>query len=162
MIRNLKPKDFPAVRQIYRYGLSTGNATFETELPTWEGWDRSHLFHSRFVHEHSLAGITGWAALSPVSDREAYRGVAEVSVYLGAEFLGQGIGTRLLTALVDSSEKHGVWSLYSSLFPENAASIALHEKCGFREVGFREKIGCLDGIWRNTVIMERRSGIVGI
>ena len=145
-----------AVREIYAQGIATRNATFETALPDWAEWDARHLSMCRLV---ALRGdeVVGWAALSAVSSREVYRGVAEVSVYVANRVQGQGIGWALLSALVAESERHGIWTLQAGILAENAASIHMHEKGGFRVVGRREKIGQLDGQWRNTVLMERRS-----
>ena len=156
MIRPMAHSDSTMVLEIYDYGLSTRNATFETRLPSWEEWDRNHHRHSRFVYVDQ-GKILGWAALSPTSKRKVYEGVAEVSVYIAKGASGKGIGTLLLNELIDSSEKNGIWTLHSSLFPENKASVRLHEKCGFRQVGLRKKIAKLDDEWRDTLIMERRS-----
>ena len=141
--------------------LATGDATFETEAPDWERWDASHLRACRLV---AVAGgrVAGWAALSPVSAREVYAGVAEVSVYVAADFRGRGLGRTLLEALVRASEAEGIWTLQASIFPENVASVALHATCGFREVGRRERVGKLQGRWRDTVLLERRSRTVGV
>ncbi|HYO63472.1 MAG TPA: GNAT family N-acetyltransferase [Pyrinomonadaceae bacterium] len=148
------------VRAVYLEGIATGQATFETDAPSWEAWDRSHLKHSRLA---ALAGETvkGWAALSPVSDRCVYGGVAEVSVYVGRAHRGGGVGRALLAALVESSERAGVWTLQAGVFPENAASVRVHEACGFRVVGRRERIGRMAGVWRDTLLLERRSRLVG-
>jgi phosphinothricin acetyltransferase len=149
-----------AVREIYAQGIATRNATFETALPDWAEWDARHLSMCRLV---ALRGdeVVGWAALSAVSSREVYRGVAEVSVYVADGAQGKGIGSALLSALVAESERHGIWTLQAGILAENDASIHLHEKAGFRIVGRREKIGQLDGQWRDTVLMERRSTVVG-
>lgn len=151
--------DWEQVRGIYLEGLATGQATFETEAPSWEQWDVRHLSAPRLV---SATGetIKGWAALGPVSTRAAYAGVAEVSVYVGQEERRQGVGRLLLERLIEISEQHGIWTLQASIFPENEASIELHKSCGFREVGRRERIGRLNGIWRDTVLLERRSAVV--
>lgn len=151
--------DAAAVLDIYAYGLRTRNATFETQVPTWEKWNQLHLTHSRFVFVQNK-NILGWTALSKVSSRSVYQGVCEVSVYIAENSLGRGVGTKLLKAVIDSSEKNGIWTLFSSLFPENIASVKMHENCGFRKIGTRERIATLYGIWRDTVIMERRSKIV--
>ncbi|HVF28621.1 MAG TPA: GNAT family N-acetyltransferase [Pyrinomonadaceae bacterium] len=149
------------VRSIYLEGIATGNATFETQAPAWESWDAAHLTHSRLIVR--VGGtICGWAALSRVSSRCVYGGVAEVSAYVGSNHRGKGFGRALLEALVVSSERNGIWTLQAGVFPENEASIALHEACGFREVGRRERIGKLSGRWRDTVLLERRSMIVGV
>ncbi len=159
-IAALTLEHWPAVRRIYEEGIATGDATFETSAPDWEAWNDGHLAHSRLVACRETE-VLGWAALSPVSRRAAYAGVAEVSVYIAAAARGQGIGRHLLDALVASSEHHGIWTLQASIFPENRASIALHHKCGFRIVGTRERIGRREGFWRDTVLMERRSAAVG-
>ena len=150
-----------AVREIYAQGIATRNATFETALPDWAEWDARHLSMCRLV---ALRGdeVVGWAALSAVSSREVYRGVAEVSVYVANRAQGQGIGSALLSALVAESERHGIWTLQAGILAENDASIHLHEKAGFRIVGRREKIGQLDGQWRDTILMERRSRSIGV
>lgn len=160
-IATLLPGHWPRVKEIYEQGIATGQATFQTDSPTWEEWNTSHLVHSRLV---ALEGDTviGWAALTPVSGRCVYAGVAEVSVYVAPDYRGQKVGQVLLQALVDSSEQHNLWTLQSSIFPENEASVHIHQKCGFRALGYREKIGQQYGVWRNTVILERRSTIVGI
>lgn len=149
------------VRTIYEQGLATGNATFQTEAPTWEDWDNGHLGHSRLVAVNDAGQVLGWAALSPVSGRCVYGGVGEVSVYVAAGARGQGVGRQLLEALVSESEKQGMWTLQAGIFPENTASIRLHEAHGFRVVGRRERIGQLRGTWRDTVLLERRSAVVG-
>jgi phosphinothricin acetyltransferase len=149
------------VRAIYLEGLATGHATFETEAPEWKRWDAAHLPFAR-LSALSGEGVAGWAALSPVSGRSVYAGVAEVSVYVGSQFRGAGVGRALLEALVAESEAHGVWTLQAGIFPENAASVALHLSCGFREVGRRERIGKHGGRWRDTLLLERRSQSVGV
>lgn len=161
MIRTFIPNDFPAVQEIYQLGMDTKNATFETIAPNWEEWNNKFLAAPRLVTV-SDGIISGWAALSPVSSRVAYAGVCEVSVYVHPTFHGRGIGNTLLTALIEASEKQGIWTLFASIFPENTASIHLHKKSGFREIGYREKIARRDGIWRNTVIFERRSKKTGL
>jgi len=159
-IREMGPDDWPEVARIYREGIETGDATFETEVPSREEWDLGHLDDPRLVAV--LEGETvGWAALSPVSSRCVYAGVAEVSVYVGERARGRGIGRRLLAALVRASEEEGIWTLQAGIFPENEASIAIHERCGFRVVGVREKLGEMEGRWRDVVLMERRSPEVG-
>jgi L-amino acid N-acyltransferase YncA len=159
-IAALTPEDWSDVRRIHAEGIATGNATLETEPPAWEGWDRSHRADSRLVARDG-GRVVGWAALSTVSERCVYGGVAEVSVYVAAEARGRGIGRRLLDELVRSSEENGVWTLQAGIFPENAASIALHERCGFRIVGVRERLGQLRGAWRDVALLERRSRRVG-
>ncbi len=155
-IRPLLSTDWPQVEAIYEEGLATRMATFETSSPGWEKWDRSHLTTCRLV-AYEDEKILGWAALSPVSDRCVYGGVAEVSVYIAENARGKGIGMALLSQLIEESEKQNFWTLQSSMFPENTASRELHEKAGFRTIGTREKIGKLDGTWRDTLMMERRS-----
>lgn len=159
-IGTMQPTDWPAVERIYLEGIPDGKATFETGSPGWEKWNAGHHRHSRLVAEEN-GQIVAWAALSPVSSRPVYRGVAEVSIYVTESARGKGIGKRLLTELIRSSEQNEIWTLQAGIFPENAASIALHKSCGFREVGFRERIGQLGARWRNTVLLERRSPIVG-
>lgn len=148
-----------AVRAILAQGIATGNATFETSLPSWQEWDVRHLGACRLVAVREGQTL-GWAALSPVSIRQVYRGVAEVSVYIAETARGQKAGTALLEALIAESERNGIWTLQAGIFSDNAASIRLHEKLGFRIVGTRERIGCLHGRWRDTVLMERRSKVV--
>ncbi|MDO7846558.1 N-acetyltransferase family protein [Hymenobacter sp. M29] len=152
---------WPAVRAIYAEGMATGNATFTTEPPAWEAWDASHLPTCRLVAADAAGQVLGWAALSPVSGRCVYAGVAEVSVYVGAAARGQGVGRALMNALVTESEQNGLWTLQAGIFPENTASLRLHEAVGFRPVGRRERIGQLHGHWRNTLLLERRSAVVG-
>jgi L-amino acid N-acyltransferase YncA len=161
MVGKMLTRHWNEVREIYAEGLATGDATFETEAPEWRRWDATHLSCCRLV---ALEGVrvAGWAALSPVSTREVYAGVAEVSVYVGARFRGAGLGRKLLSALVRESEAAGLWTLQASVFPENAASVALHLACGFREVGRRERVARGDGRWRDTVLLERRSRTVGV
>jgi phosphinothricin acetyltransferase len=137
-------------------GLDTRNATFETDVPFWIDWDLKHLEHSRFVYVDSEK-ILGWIALSPVSTRKVYKGVAEISVYVDTANLGKGIGSALMDRVIISSEEHGIWTLCSSVFPENTATLKLHERFGFRVIGTRERIAQLDGKWRDTVLVERRS-----
>jgi L-amino acid N-acyltransferase YncA len=161
MIELMRQSDWEGVRAVYLEGLATGQATFETEAPGWERWDAAHLSFARLV---ARAGerVSGWAALSPVSSRRVYAGVAEVSVYVGREARGRGLGRSLLAALIEESERHGVWTLQASIFPENASSVALHRACGFRLVGRRERVARLKGRWRDTVLFERRSRVVGV
>lgn len=149
-----------AVEAIYKQGIATGNATFETQTPSWETWNAGHLAHSRLVATEADGNVLGWAALSPVSGRCVYGGVAEVSVYVADAARGQGVGRQLLSALIAESEKNGIWTLQAGVFPENTASIRLHETHGFRLLGQRERIGKLAGVWRDTVLLERRSAIV--
>jgi L-amino acid N-acyltransferase YncA len=154
--RAMTPDDWPDVARIYEEGIETGNATFETRVPEWEEWDAGHLETCRLVMEEDGV-ILGWAALSPVSRREVYRGVAEHSVYVAEVARGRGVGTGLLGSLLEVSEKEGFWTLQTAIFPENETSISLHEKHGFRVVGVRERLGRHRGRWRDVVLMERRS-----
>ena len=155
-IRPMTAADWPAVREIYEAGIATGNATFETAAPSWETWDGSHIDGHRLVAVENET-VTGWAALSAVSDRCAYTGVAENSIYIHPAHHGRGIGEELLQALLDSAEGAGIWTVQTGIFPENEASVALHVRCGFRIIGTRERIGKLDGHWRDTLLLERRS-----
>lgn len=161
IIESMAKDDWEAVREIYREGIATGNATVETHAPEWERWDRIHRSDCRLVAKDGEQ-VIGWAALSPVSARDAYSGVAEVSVYVAATSRGIGVGKLLLDSLILASEASGVWTLQASIFVENEASITLHTACGFRSVGTRERIGCLNGQWRNTRLMERRSKVTGV
>ena len=161
-VEKMLPGHWPGVRAVYLEGLATGDATFETEAPGWERWDASHLRACRLVALADGGRVAGWAALSPVSARKVYAGVAEVSVYVGGEFRGAGLGRALLEALVRESEAAGLWTLQASIFPENVASLALHGSCGFREVGRRERVGRMDGRWRDTILLERRSRKAGV
>ena len=145
------------VAKIYEEGIKTGNATFKTQVPDWETWNSNCHKHSRFVIVNSEEEVLGWCALAPVSSRFEYRGVAEVSVYIKLSAIGNGIGSLLMKSLIQSSEENGIWTLYSSMFPENIGSVRLHEKFEFRKVGYRERIAELNGIWRDTIIYERRS-----
>jgi phosphinothricin acetyltransferase len=153
-------EDWGAVRAIYLEGIATGNATFETTAPDWEKWDAGHLQACRFV-ARVQDEIVGWAALSPVSARKVYAGVTEVSVYVAERARGRKVGSRLLAELVKASEREGIWTLNAGIFPENTASIELHKRHGFRVVGTRERIGCMNGRWRDVTLMERRSQVVG-
>lgn len=155
------PRHWEAVKRIYEEGIATGNATFETRAPAWEAWDEGHLKHSRLVAVED-DNVLGWAALSPVSGRCVYSGVAEASVYIAANARGKGVGKVLLQHLVDESEKNGIWTLTAGIFPENESSLALHKKHGFRVMGIRERIGKMNNVWRDTVQLERRSNKVGI
>jgi L-amino acid N-acyltransferase YncA len=155
-VRRLEPADWPAVAAIYAEGIATGDATFETELPSWETWDAAHPRRHRIVAE-TAGQIVGWAALSAVSERCCYAGVAEVSVYVAAGARGRGVGRALLLELIAGSERAGIWTLQAGIFPENRRSLALHQRCGFRIVGVRERLGRLNGIWRDVLLLERRS-----
>ncbi len=159
VVRDLRADDWPEVARIYREGIETGNATFETEVPSWEEWDASHLTAHRFAAERD-GRVVGWVALLPVSSRECYSGVAEVSLYVSEEARSQGVGRVLLTSAIEGAERGGIWTLQTSVFPENEASLRLLRRFGFREVGRRERIGRLHGIWRDTVLVERRSEVI--
>jgi L-amino acid N-acyltransferase YncA len=154
-VRALLPDDWSAVADIYWDGMRDGLATFETELPSWQEWDRGHLPAHRLVAEH-LDEVVGWAALAPASARRCYAGVVENSVYVARPAQGRGVGRLLLEALIDGAQAAGIWTIQTSVFPENRASLALHEHCGFRVVGTRERIAKRDGIWRDTIFLERR------
>jgi L-amino acid N-acyltransferase YncA len=160
-INLIQPEDWPAVREIYSEGIATGNATFETELPDWEKWNRAHRPDCRLI-VRKAEQVLGWAALSPVSARWVYSGVAEVSVYVAESARGRGVGKALLNALIEESEHKGIWTLQAGIFPENAASVALHKACGFREVGTRRRIGKLGPTWRDVFLLERRSSKVEV
>jgi L-amino acid N-acyltransferase YncA len=159
-LARMAASDWDEVRRIYLEGVATGNATFETEAPSWDFWDRAHRTDCRLVARDGRR-LLGWAALSRVSERRSYAGVAEVSVYVAADARGRGIGRVLLEGLVRASEEAGVWTLQAGIFPENRASLAIHEQCGFRVVGVRERVGNLRGIWRDVMLLERRSRHVG-
>lgn len=160
-LEKMKEQDWEQVQSIYREGIVTGNATFETDVPEWDEWDRSHLRDCRLV-ARSESRVIGWAALSPVSTRCVYSGVAEVSLYVTASARGVGVGKALLCELIEESERAGIWTLQGGIFPENAASIALTKACGFRTVGYRERMGQMNGVWRDVIIVERRSKVVGV
>lgn len=161
IIKPMQSEDWPEVARIYKLGIATGLATFEKNVPTWESWDKAHLQECRLVaFENQI--LVGWAALSPVSSRSVYQGVAEVSVYVDTNQSGRGIGTLLMKTLISKSESLGFWTLQSGIFPENIASVHLHERSGFRKIGIRERIGKMDGKWYDTLLMERRSSSTGI
>lgn len=160
-IEEMKPEDWAVVREIYLEGIATGNATFQKEAPSWEQWHKGHANEGRIV-ARTADCLLGWAALSPVSSRCVYNGVAEVSVYVSTQHQGKGTGSLLLDALIKVSESNGYWTLQAGIFPDNVSSIKLHEKHGFRVVGRREKIGKMGGIWRDTLLLERRSKTVGV
>ena len=151
---------WPEVRTIYEQGIASGHATFQTSAPGWEEWDRSHLEACRLIMIDNSV-VLGWCALTPVSSRSVYAGVAEVSVYVSPDAQGKGIGNRLLQALVKISEQHGIWTLQASIFPENKGSLKIHHHAGFRIVGVRERIGKMNGVWRDTILLEKRSASVG-
>jgi L-amino acid N-acyltransferase YncA len=152
----MQPTDWPAVKAIYEQGLATRQATFETEAPSWDDWDTDHLAEPRLVAERD-GEVIGWAALSPASYRPCYAGVVEESIYVADHARGHGVGHALLAELVVQADGPGIWTIQTSIFPENVASIALHGRCGFRVVGVRERIAQLDGAWRDTVLLERRT-----
>jgi L-amino acid N-acyltransferase YncA len=161
MIDNMHDTDWDEVRSIYLEGIATGQATFETTAPEWEKWDAGHLDEPRLVCRQDGA-VVGWAALSRVSGRCVYAGVAEVSVYVAEKCRGQSMGHAMLAALIERAEKLGIWTLQAGIFPENSASVQLHLKSGFREVGRREKLGELAGVWRDVLLLERRSKVAGV
>ncbi len=154
-IRELDRSDWPQVASVYADGIATGNATFEVEPPTWERWDAAHPSLRLVALENGR--VAGWAALSPYSDRRCYRGVAEESVYVAASARGKGVGRALLGELIARAEADGYWTLLAGVFPENVASLALHESLGFRVVGVHEGLGEHDGMWRDVILLERRS-----
>jgi len=160
-IRAMRSEDWPAIRTIYSAGIATGNATFATETPDWPEWNKRHLQECRLVALDNQQ-IVGWIALSPVSSRRVYAGVAEVSVYVAAEAQGRGVGKILLQSLIEHSENRGIWTLQAGIFPENVRSIAVHKSCGFRQFGLRQKIAQRDRIWRDVLLLERRSSSVGV
>jgi L-amino acid N-acyltransferase YncA len=155
-IRDLRPGDWPEVAAIYEAGIRTGHATFETDVPSWEEWNACHLAAHRLAAVQD-GRVVGWAALAPASSRACYAGVVEESVYVAEEARGRGVGRALLERLIADAEQAGIWTIQTSIFPENRASLLLHESCGFRVVGVRERIGQLDGRWRDTVFLERRT-----
>lgn len=160
-ITQMNPQDWPEVKRIYEAGIATGNATFQTEAPSWEDWDKAHVEDPRLIAIDNNK-ILGWAALTPVSSRCVYAGVGEVSVYVDPGVQGKGIGKLLLGELIRHSEQKGFWTLQAGIFPENKASIKIHEDLGFRIIGRRERIGKMNGVWRDTVLLERRSQVTGI
>ena len=159
MLRPLDRSDWPAVAEIYREGIQTRLATFEVEVPSWDAWDAAHLPRHQLVAVEAEE-VVGWAALSAASSRACYVGVAEDSVYVAANRQGRGVGRALLDELVAGSERDGIWTIQTSIFPENRASLALHLRCGFRVVGVRDRIAQLDGVWRDALSLERRAGAV--
>ena len=160
-VEPMRSEDWPAVRAIYEAGIATGDATFELEAPDWQAWDTDHLAEHRLVARDETGGILGWTAVSPVSDRCVYGGVVESSIYVAPEARGTGLGTALLRALIESTEASGIWTIQTGIFPENRASLRLHEACGFRVVGTRERVGKHHGRWRDVVFVERRSPTIG-
>ncbi len=161
-IREMQYEDSAAVLEIFQQGVERGNATFDSEVPNWENWEMDFFKQGRFVIENENDVVIGWAALKPVSKRPCFSGVAEVSIYINNEYQGKGLGTVLLRKLILDSEEHGFWTLQSGIFPENKASLALHSKLGFREVGIQKKIGRMNGIWRDVILVERRSRVTGL
>ncbi len=161
-IISMQPEHWDQVKTIYEQGIATGNATFQTSAPDWNEWNESHLAKSRLVAVDEKTNVLGWAALTPVSGRCVYAGVAEVSVYVGENVRGKGIGKTLLSELVATSERERFWTLQAGVLRENAGSIKIHEACGFKVVGVREKLGQLKGVWRDVVLLERRSSLVGV
>lgn len=160
-IRPITKDNFSEVVEIYKQGLATNIATFQNDLPQWEDWNKGHLDFCRIsIYENNK--MLGWTALTPVSSRCVYAGVAEVSVYIAQKERGKGIGKILLNELIKQSEANGIWMLQSGIFSENQSSIKLHEKCGFRMVGYREKIGKKNGIWKDNILMEYRSKNIGV
>ncbi|MDO1513246.1 GNAT family N-acetyltransferase [Maribacter confluentis] len=160
-IRPMLATDWESVADIYAEGIATGVATFETEIPSYEVWDRAHMEICRLVALNE-SKILGWAALSPVSSRCVYGGVAEVSIYISQSSRGKGIGKQLLSHLIQASEKEGIWTLQSGVFPTNIGSIKVHKAVGFRQIGVRERVGKLKGIWMDNVLFERRSKVIGV
>jgi L-amino acid N-acyltransferase YncA len=160
-IKPIEETDYPAIAEIYLQGIATGHATFQTEAPEWDAWNKSHLSFCRLAAFENKE-MLGWAVLSPVSSRCVYGGVAEVSIYVASSARGKGIGKMLFAQLIKESEENGLWTLQSGIFPENIASIKLHEDMGFRKIGYREKIGKMNGVWWDNLIMERRSKTVGL
>ncbi|NML56238.1 GNAT family N-acetyltransferase [Chryseobacterium cheonjiense] len=159
-ILSINKNNYPDIAEIYQQGINTGMATFETSAPSWESWNENKLQHSEIIAFENSEAL-GWAALSKVSSRCVYEGVAEVSIYIAENHRGKGVGKILMEHLIRESEDNGIWTLQSGMFPENKATIALHKLFGFRIIGYREKIGKLNGVWKDSVIMERRSTIVG-
>lgn len=159
--RVMTADDWSSVAEIYRQGIETGNVTFHQEIPGWDDWNDAHLKNSRIVCTVEKE-IAGWAALAPVSRRLVYAGVAELSVYVAEKFRRQNIGSQLLEKLIEDSEKHNIWTLQARIFPENIGSLKIHEKLGFRKVGYRERIGKMNGKWRDIILLEKRSKIIGI
>lgn len=158
----MTPLHWEQVSKIYAEGIATGNATFQTSIPSWNEWDKAHETNPRLVAVNDNKIVLGWAALTPVSGRCVYAGVGEVSVYVSTAARGQGIGSKLLKALINESEKNNFWTLQAGIFPENLASIKIHELAGFKVIGKREKIGQMNGEWRDTLLLEKRSTVVGI
>jgi L-amino acid N-acyltransferase YncA len=161
LLRPMTPNDYPAVAEIYREGIATGHATFNSDAPSWEEWDAGHLAACRLAAVEGEQ-VLGWAALSGVSDRCVYGGVAEVQVYVAAAARGKGVGLALLEGLSAASEQKGIWTLQAGIFPENTVSVALHRRAGYRLIGRRERLGQMKGWWRDVLLFERRSSVVGV
>ena len=160
-INQMLPEDWEAVRRIYLEGIDTGNATFQQKAPSWDEWNETHLTECRLV-ARSASTVLGWAALSPTSSRCDYAGVAQVRIYVSQDSRGKGIGVQLLKTLIEKSEQNGFWTIQAGIFPENSASLKLHKAFGFRDIGRRERIGKMNGIWRDVLLLERRSNSIGI
>lgn len=161
-VRPMYATDYEKVANIYQQGIDSKQCTFETEVPTWEIFDQGHLQHPRLVAIDEQGQVCGFIVLSSMSSRRCFRGVAEISIYLDGAYTRQGIGRTLMNEMIAQSEEAGIWSLFSGIFPENKASIALHQRCGFREIGYREKMGeNEDGTFRDVVFFERRSPMIG-
>lgn len=161
-LREMLPGDLPKVLAIFEQGINGGMATFETEVPNSEAWDMEFFNECRWVLENENNEVIGWCGLKPVSKRQCFKGVAEVSIYFDNNYQGRGLGTVLLKKLILDSEERGFWTLQSNIFPENQASVAFHQKNGFRMVGMRHKLGQLNGEWKDVVMLERRSGTIGV
>jgi L-amino acid N-acyltransferase YncA len=168
-IDKMQPDHWAEVARIYAEGIETGHATFQKDVPTWADWDAAHLPYGRLVAlktvengQNTEGVVLGWAALSAVSNRCVYGGVAELSVYVSAAARGQGVGQLLMENLIQEAEANGLWTLQAGIFPENTGSVQLHLNTGFRQIGFREKVGKMDGVWRDTLLFERRSRVVGV
>lgn len=161
-IREMLPEDGTRVLEIFKQGIEGGNATFDKDVPTWEDWDSKFFKNCRWILEDDSENVMGWAALQPINPRECFKGVAEISIYLDNSVQGKGLGTMMLKKLILDSEKNGFWTLQSGIFPENVASIKIHEKLGFKIIGNREKIGKMNEKWRDIVLLERRSKIIGV
>ena len=160
-IDKMQPSDWKDVKRIYEEGIATGNATFQPDAPEWETWNNDHLKHSRIVAKEKDS-VIGWAALTPVSGRCVYAGVAEVSIYVSENARGKGAGKKLLKTLIEESEKNNIWTLQAGIFPENIPSLAIHKAQGFRVLGTRQRIGQMNGKWRDVILMERRSKVAGV
>lgn len=161
-IREMQPEDGAKVIEIFAEGIAGGNATFDQTAPSWEAWDQKYFKIARLILEDENENVVGWAALQPISNRDCYKGVAEVSIYLSNVAQGKGLGAMLLQKLILASEEHGFWMLQAGIFPENQPSLIIHQKFGFRIVGKREKIAQMNGVWRDVLLLERRSKTIGV